>query len=119
MSNMKSIRNNLETYMEQNKLYCLEGRRGVEALCQIAGALGYKDPQYFGQLTSKATIGDLICFLEDNPGAIQVVIDWIGKTRSPEMNEALCEQINFEDDDLIQQEEEDRMARDMNISRNL
>jgi hypothetical protein len=80
-----------DTYMDQEKLYRLEGRRGVEALCQVSAALGYKDPMYYGQLTAKATLGDFICFLEDNSGAVEAVMNWIKETGSsvPEWHELL------------------------------
>ena len=92
----------LDAYMEQENLYRTEGRRGVEALCQLTRAIGYKDPQYFGQLTSKASIGDLICFLEDNPGAIEAIHDWIRDKPCPEFKAALEEHVHpvvDEDDD--------------------
>lgn len=83
----------LEQYMDQEKLTRLEGRRGVEALCQIAGALGYKDPQYYGQLTRKATLGDLIMLLEDNSGLVQAMIEWLGDQRNPEWADTLVSQL--------------------------
>lgn len=83
----------LDAYMEEHNLYRTEGRRGVEALCQLTRALGYKDPQYFGQLTAKAAIGDLICFLEDNSGAIEAIHTWIREQNSPEFREALASQV--------------------------
>jgi len=68
---------NVEQYIEQEKLYNTEGRRGVVNLCKLVSALDYRDPQYFGQLERGACIGDLICFLEDNSGAIQALQEWI------------------------------------------
>jgi len=79
----------VDEWMDQEKLYRVEGRRGVETLCQLAAVLGYKDPMYFGQITSKATIGDLICMLEDNSGLIEAMIDWVKETDSPEWRESL------------------------------
>jgi len=83
----------LDQFIDQEKLYRTEGRRGVENLCTIVRAIGYKDPQYWGQLSSKAAIGDLICFLEDNSGAIEAMLEWIKERRSPEWTEALIEQL--------------------------
>jgi hypothetical protein len=88
----------LDQYMDQEKLYHIEGRKGVEALCQLTRAIGYKDPQYFGQMTSKAAIGDLICFLEDNPGAIEALHNWIRDTASPEFKAALEEHVQPSDE---------------------
>ena len=81
----------VDAYMEQEKLHRLEGRRGVEAMCQLAAVLGYKDPMYFGQLTSKATVGDLLCMMEDNPGLVEAMVDWVRDSNSPEFKESLEE----------------------------
>ena len=70
-----------------------EGRRGVEQLCQLTRALGYRDSQYFGQLTSKASLGDLVMFLEDNPGAVEALHTWIRDQNSPEFEAALLEEM--------------------------
>lgn len=85
----ETVRGSLQRYMDQEDMHRLEGRKGLENLCKLARALGYKDPQYFGTLTSDAAVGDLINFLEDNSGAIEAIIEWIAKQHSPEMIEAL------------------------------
>jgi len=79
----------VDAYMDQEKMNSLEGRRGVEAMCQLAAALGYKDPMHYGQLTSKATIGDLLCMMEDNSGMLEAMVEWIRSRRGPEFKEAL------------------------------
>lgn len=89
MSEQRDVSELLEAYMDQEKLHHIEGRRGVEALCQIAGALGYKDPMYWGQLTSKATVGDLICMLEDNSGMVEAMIEWIKSRNFSEFRDPL------------------------------
>jgi transcriptional regulator with XRE-family HTH domain len=66
-----------------------EGRPGLENLCKLANALGYKDRQYFGQLSHDACIGDLMEFFEDNSGAIQAVKEWIADQEIPEWKESL------------------------------
>jgi len=83
----------LDAYMDKNKLYRNEGRQGVENLCQLTRALGYKDPQYWGQLSSKAYMGDLLMFLEDNPGAVEALHTWIRDQNSPEFEAALLEEM--------------------------
>lgn len=105
MSN-KDVGELLEKYMDENNLYRVEGRAGVTNLCQVARAIGYKDPVYFGQLTSKAAIGDLICFLEDNPGAIEAIYDWIRDNNSPEIRENLEGLVTPDNDD--EPEEDDQ-----------
>lgn len=91
----------LSAFIDQEGLYRIEGRQGVENLCTIARALGYKDPQYFGQLSAKACLGDLICFLEDNPGAIEAMLVWIARMQHPEFLEALKGQLEVDDEDPI------------------
>lgn len=83
----------VDAYMEQENLYRPEGRKGVEAVCQLAAALGYKDPTYFGQLTQKATIGDLLCMMEDNPGLVEAMVNWVRDSNSPEFKAALESQV--------------------------
>jgi hypothetical protein len=86
---MRDLSELVDAYMEQENLHRLEGRKGVEAVCQLAAALGYKDPMYFGQLTSKATVGDLLCMMEDNPGMVEAMVEWVRESNSPEHKESL------------------------------
>lgn len=74
----------IEKFRDENNVDHNEGRRGVIALCAVARAIGYKDPQYYGQLSRLGSLGDLVLFFEDNSGAIDAVIDWIGKQNVPE-----------------------------------
>jgi hypothetical protein len=104
---MKNMDTLLDKYMDQEKLTQFEGRRGVEGLCQLARALGYKDSMYFGQLSSKAALGDLLMLLEDNPGAIEALHNWIRDTNSPEFRDALTEQLKGEDETQVQAAYED------------
>lgn len=61
-------------YMRSRRI---EGESGVRNFCRfIRESLGYHDPQNFGQFDG-ACYGDLITFLEDNPGAVQAVVEWI------------------------------------------
>jgi hypothetical protein len=78
----------LEKYMDQEKIFRLEGRVGIQNLAKIANALGYTDPMHFGQF-SGGCFGDLIDFFEDNSGAIEAVIEWIGKMNLPEWRETI------------------------------
>ena len=88
----------VQAYMDEN-VRSVEGRRGVEAVCKFARALGYKDPQYWGQLTSTACVGDLIYMLEDNPGMVEAMFEWVRTQRSPEMVSALEEVVKPEEAD--------------------
>jgi len=89
----------VDGYLDQNNINCIEGRRGVESLCQLTRALGYQDPYYMGQLSPKAAIGDLVMFLEDNPGAIESIIEWVRNQRSPEFVAVLEDQVQAEEED--------------------
>lgn len=89
----------LDAYIKQESMHSFEGRRGVKAMCQLARAVGYKDPQYFGQLSSKAAIGDLIMMLEDNSGMIEAMLEWMRDRNVQEWKEALEEQLPEQEDD--------------------
>ena len=95
---MQEVGDLVDRYMEQEQMYRMEGRAGLKNLCQLAGALGYKDPQYYGQMSSKAVLGDLVMFLEDNSGAIEAVVEWIKQQSSPEWQAALDEVTEPADD---------------------
>ena len=81
----------MDAYLDQREYYNFEGRRGVERLCQLAGDLGYRDPYHSMQLTSTACVGNLIMFLEDNPGAIEAIVNWVRDNNSKEMADSLAE----------------------------
>lgn len=100
-NNTPSFTEVFEAWIGQEEIFRLEGRRGVEALCQIAGAVGYKDPQHYGQLTRKAVLGDLICMLEDNSGLVEAMIEWVQNNGTREWKESLESQLinEIEDDE--------------------
>lgn len=79
----------IDAVMDAKDLHRTEGRRGLESLCTLCRILGYKDPQYFGTISSKASVGDLVLMLEDNSGAIESIIEWMKSQRSPEWLESL------------------------------
>lgn len=96
----------LGAFIDEQQLHSFEGRRGVIALCKIARALGYKDDNYYGQLDTNASIGDLINFLEDNSGAIQAVVDWITNLNDDGMVTTLCESIQELPEDDADEDDE-------------
>lgn len=83
------IQETVNEYLEHRKLTRCEGRQGVENLCKLVRGLGYKDSQYFGQFAHDGSIGDLIEFLEDNPGCIVAIQEWIGDNGNDEWKERL------------------------------
>ncbi len=98
----------VQAWMDQETNWRVEGRRGVETLCTLAAGLGYKDPQRYGQLTSKATLGDLIEMLQDNSGMIEAMVHWVAKQRNSEWKENLQNQLEVcHDDDPEAPKEED------------
>ena len=74
-----SLSNLLDEYIDQEKLYQTEGQRGLEVLCKISRALGYRDEMHFGQIKYNVTIGDFLEFLKDNPGCVEAILEWIGR----------------------------------------
>jgi hypothetical protein len=72
-----------------------EGSEGVKNLARLSSALGYKDINYYGQFEPGVAYGDIFAFLEDNPGAIEVLFDWIITSTT------LCDDDDDDDDVLI------------------
>jgi hypothetical protein len=87
----------IEKFQDAERLHSIEGRQGIITLACLARALGYKDPQYFGQLDSRCSIGDLINFFEDNSGAVNAVIEWVGKQRNADWKASLAEYSDEDD----------------------
>lgn len=79
----------IEKVCGERGLYGNEGRRGVENLCKLCRILGYKDSMHFGQFAPDGSIGDLVEFLEDNPGCIEAIKEWIGERDVSEWRENL------------------------------
>ena len=88
----------IEKWRERNKAFSTEGRKGVVNLCRLVNVLGYNDPLYFGQMAPDASIGDLICFLEDNPGAIEAIINFIGDSGTAWCKESLQGELEDEEE---------------------
>lgn len=80
----KSLDELVDEFLDNEGYHSLEGRRGLTALCALVGALGYKDHNHSLQLSSSASVGDLVNFLEDNSGAIEEVVEWIKRQHSSE-----------------------------------
>lgn len=76
----------IEKWQLENKTSSIEGVNGVKNICSLAKDLGSKDVQQFGSF-GKASYGNLINFLEDNPGAIKAMLEWIGNNYQDELTE--------------------------------
>jgi DNA-directed RNA polymerase subunit RPC12/RpoP len=83
----------IDQFIEENNLYRLEGRQGVENLAKVVNVLGYEDFQHYGQLRGGASLGDIFEFLGDNPGCIEAMIEWIKQQRGGEWLEKVKEVI--------------------------
>lgn len=75
-------------WQDTNKAHHFEGSSGVKNLCRLVRALGYVDDMRLGQF-GDASYGDLVNFLEDNSGACNAIVGWIGTTNSPEWKEEI------------------------------
>ena len=64
----------IETFFDRNNMWNFEGVRGVENLKMTINTLGYSS---------------LEDFLEDNPGAIEAILEWISNQNVREWAERL------------------------------
>jgi hypothetical protein len=83
----------LSKWIDINKAYSTEGRRGLINLCKLARALGYEDDTKFGDFGEGAYLGDLLVFLEDNSGAIDSVVNWVFEHETPEWKASLTKSV--------------------------
>lgn len=85
---MADLNELIEAFQAENHHHSYENEEGVRNFCRLLNAMGYRDPQYFGQFAG-ASYGDLIRFLEDNPGAMEVLVEWIAEQNFPEWKREL------------------------------
>lgn len=76
--------NRIEQVCDQQEWYSFEGVRGVERLTKLVAMIGYQ------------SIG---LFLEDNPGAIEALLNFIGDHATPGSEWAANLEITEEEDD--------------------
>jgi hypothetical protein len=79
----------VQEFENHKNLHRNEGRQGVENLCRLVNAMGYQDSMHFGQFAHNGAIGDLVEFLEDNPGCIEAIKSWICKQNIQEWHDNL------------------------------
>jgi hypothetical protein len=71
----------LQKYMDANRMYHFEGGAGVRSMKKIMKEVcGYSDDWQ----------GTLSNFFEDNPGAVQAVVEWIGEQNNTEWTSNLA-----------------------------
>jgi hypothetical protein len=80
----------LSNYMSENRMHCMEGERGVKNLEKVMTEVCGYDGDWGGVLRN---------FFTDNSGAIEAVIEWIGKARVSEWSENL-DAMQTEDDPM-------------------
>jgi hypothetical protein len=85
---MESLTAMLEEYRIEKKMHHMEGSRGFENLCRLVRAIGYRDSLHQMQFRD-GCVGDLMVFFEDNSGAIEALVTWIGEQDNEEWKEAL------------------------------
>lgn len=90
---MDSIQEQLDVYIDNNKMYSFEGSRGVQRMEKIMREVCGYDNSFNGTMQM---------FFEDNPGAIEAVVEWIGTQRSTSWKENL--------EDLVGPAEEDEVG---------
>lgn len=74
-------------FYKENGLHSTEGKEGLECLALLCRRLGYKDISYYGQFNNhgmNGQLGDVLEFLEDNPGAIAAILNWVNEQNIPE-----------------------------------
>jgi hypothetical protein len=81
----------LDQFIDENRLYRMEGRQGVENFAKICRVLGYKDFSSYGQMAGGACLGDILTFLEDNSGALEAILEWIKERNTPEWLDSVKE----------------------------
>lgn len=86
---METLHEVMSEYQEHKKISNNEGSSGVKNLCRLVRGMGYKDTMYFGQFAQDGSYGDLIEFLEDNPGCVEAIKEWIGDQDLDEWRENL------------------------------
>lgn len=79
----------IDKFCDENRIYHFEGQRGVVALSKIINAIGYNRGHSYRD--------DIDNFLEDNPGAVNAIVDWIREQNATEWEESIRNEIGMED----------------------
>jgi hypothetical protein len=73
----------IQKYFDQERMYHFEGRRGVNNFEKLIGVLGYRD---------------LDSFLEDNPGCMEAMVEWLSDMNNAEWKEAIRSELHDDGD---------------------
>lgn len=81
------MQDKLQKYMDQNRFYHFDGDRGVQRLETV-----------LSEVCGYGPYNTLQMFLEDNPGAIEAMLQWVGEQRNAEWENNL-DQMGLGDDE--------------------
>lgn len=95
---MLDLSTQIDKYIDAHKMYCFENATGVRRFEKLLRDVTGLDSRYSESM--------LHAFFEDNPGAIEVVIEWIKERNSPEWIENM-KQLGFEEDSNAEDETEE------------
>jgi hypothetical protein len=90
---MKDINELFEEYLNESRMYNLEGTDGVRKLDDLCAGLGYTRGQFIGA-------NPIMNFLADNPGALELLMGFISEhiSYNSEWQEGLELDIESEDE---------------------
>lgn len=77
----------LQKFMDEKKIFHLEGSSGTKNLCRIAREIQGEPIVQFGQFDRDGSYGDLIDFLDDNPGAQEAILEFMFEFHDCEIEE--------------------------------
>jgi hypothetical protein len=86
------MQDTLQRYLDDNKMHCFEGHRGIRAMEKIATEVCGYDNSFSGVLAN---------FFADNPGAVEAVVKWIGKQQCAEWKDNLESLVGPDEDDEV------------------
>jgi hypothetical protein len=83
---MATLERRLEQYLDREQMYHFTGEKACQNLNKITNVLGYrKDGFKYGSSLER--------FLQDNPGACEAIVEWIGQQQLPEWIEAMTDEL--------------------------
>lgn len=99
------VRKNRHLGFKPKTYFRSEGEEGIKNLARLCSGLGYTDEMHFGLFEGGCCYGDLINFLENNPGAVEAMLEWIEENYESELESDSDE--TPEDNDLEEYDEDD------------
>jgi len=72
-------------------------RPNIETLCSLSEDLGYRGSFQQLILNNGSAVSSLINFLEDNPGCIDAMFEWINDNYEEELSDAEAKEGEYDD----------------------